>query len=135
MEFNNEELIEQLNRLLEQLHQVGLDRRWNLHIHLEASPLPSPKGKGVYPAPQRRGELLPEVLRTEEAMRLWGKVREAGLVDEDFQPTISRTQAALLAFEMARRLGIKEKWKVFEDLWKRKNMYKDYYNALNQKSH
>ena len=46
MEFNNEELIEQLNRLLEQLHQVGLDRRWNLHIHLEASPLPSPKGKG-----------------------------------------------------------------------------------------
>ena len=33
---------------------------------------------------------------------------------------------------MAERLGIKEKWKVFGELWKRKNMYKDYYNALNQ---
>ena len=33
---------------------------------------------------------------------------------------------------MAERLGIKEKWKVFETLWKRKNMYRDYYEAMNQ---
>ena len=73
-----------------------------------------------------------EGLKTEKAMALWRKVQSAGHVDEDYQPTISRTKAALLANAMAERLGIKEKWKVFGELWKRKNMYKDYYNALNQ---
>jgi hypothetical protein len=28
--------------------------------------------------------------------------------------------------------GIKEKWKVFEVLWRRRNMYRDYYDAMNQ---
>ena len=109
----------------------------------EAYPQPLPKGRGAEssgttlypapdPAPERGGELLPEVLRTEKAMALWRKVQAAGYVDANYQPTISRTQAALLADAMAERLGIKEKWKVFGDLWKRKNMYKDYYNALNQ---
>ena len=56
----------------------------------------------------------------------------ASFIDEYYQPTISRTQSALLADAMAERLGIKEKWKVFETLWKRKNMYRDYYEAMNQ---
>ena len=79
------------------------------------------------------GELLPEVLHTEEAMILWQKAQRAGYVDKHYQPLLSRTQSALLADVMAKRLGIKEKWKVFEALWNRKNMYKDLYYALNQK--
>ena len=66
-------------------------------------------------------------------MALWKKMQAAGYVDEHYQPLISRTQAALLPDAMAERLGIKEKWKVFEGLWGRKNMYKDLYYALNQK--
>ncbi|MCR4959282.1 MAG: hypothetical protein K6B13_11885 [Prevotella sp.] len=66
-------------------------------------------------------------------MLLWQKAQQAGYVDEHYQPLLSRTQAALLADAMAERLGIKEKWKVFESFWHRKNMYKDYYDALNQK--
>lgn len=31
------------------------------------------------------------------------------------------------------RLGIREKWKVFEALWNRKNIYHDYYQALSQR--
>ena len=62
----------------------------------------------------------------------WQKAQDAGFIDEYYQPTISRTQSALLADAMAERLGIKEKWKVFETLWKRKNMYRDYYEAMNQ---
>jgi hypothetical protein len=34
---------------------------------------------------------------------------------------------------MAERLGIREKLKVFETLWNRTKMYKDYYQAVNQK--
>ena len=85
------------------------------------------------PAPERGGEVLPEVLRTEKAMALWRKVQAAGYVDEHYQPTISRTQAALLADAMAERLGIKEKWKVFEGLWNRKYMRSDYNLALTRK--
>ena len=73
---------------------------------------------------------MPEALATDEAMLLWQKAQRAGYVDDNFQPTISRTQSALLADGMAERLGIKEKWMVFETLWGRKNMYRDYYKAL-----
>ncbi len=76
---------------------------------------------------------LPEVLATEEAMRLWEKGRQAGYVDECYQPLLSRTQSALLADAMAERLGIKEKWKVFEELWHRKYMRNDYNLALTQR--
>ena len=76
---------------------------------------------------------LPEVLATEEAMRLWEKGRQAGYVDECYQPLLSRTQSALLADAMAERLGIKEKWKAFEELWHRKYMRNDYNLALTQR--
>ena len=33
---------------------------------------------------------------------------------------------------VAKRLGIREKWKTFETLWKRKNMRSDYTRALSQ---
>ena len=65
-------------------------------------------------------------------MTLWEKVQRAGYVDGNYKPLISRTQSALLADAMAERLGIREKWKVFEALWNRKNMYRDYYQALGQ---
>ena len=76
---------------------------------------------------------LPEPLATEKAMALWKKAQDAGYVNDNYQPLISRTQSALLANAMAARLGIREKWKVFEVQWQRKNMYRDYYDALNQR--
>jgi len=77
---------------------------------------------------------LPEVLATHEAMVLWRKAQAAGWIDDNYQPLLSRTQAALLADGMAERLGIKEKWKVFEGLWNRKYMRSDYNLALTRKS-
>ena len=59
---------------------------------------------------------LPPELSTDKAMVLWQKAQDAGFIDEYYE-----------------RLGIKEKWKVFEDLWNRKNMYHDYYQALDQR--
>ena len=94
-------------------------------------PQPLPKGRGENTMKDERA--LPEVLRSEAAMVLWKKAQDAGYVNDNYQPLISRTQAALLADAMAARLGIREKWKVFEVLWQRKNMYRDYYDALNQR--
>ena len=79
------------------------------------------------------GSDIPDALNTEQAKVLWKKAQDAGWVDENYQPLISRTLAALLADSMAKRLGIKNKWKIFGALWNRNNMRGDYNDALSQR--
>ena len=139
------ETLKKLNELLEQLHQSNDNNHQgsnNTFVYVasgaqyvnnqyQQTPLPNP--------PQRKtAEVaggLSDALATEEAMALWQKAREAGYVDEHYQPKISRTQSALLADAMAERLGIRNKWKAFEKLWNRTKMYKDYYEAVEQKQY
>ena len=134
--------------------QINIYEKGSQHIDTQINWGASPPAQASPPAPASpltplqlaRGTLgergvdsfektkgLPEVLATEEAMRLWEKGRQAGYVDECYQPLLSRTQSALLADAMAERLGIKEKWKVFEELWQRKYMRNDYNLALTQR--
>ena len=145
MNFNDDEIVGLLNRLLEMLHQADGNNKGSivfnvyssgsLHVdHVDtqnfygdACPKPQ-KEKGNIDAPT-----LPPLLRTDKAMVLWQKAQDAGYVDANYQPLISRTQAALLADAIAERLGIKEKWKVFEGLWNRKYMRSDYNLALTRK--
>ena len=135
------EVLKILNELMEQLHRKDKDHQGSpVFIYAPGSQYVDKqfnfdKATGKHPspnpAPQRGGE-LPDVLRTPEAMALWRKAQAAGWIDDNYQPLLSRTQAALLADAIAERLGIKEKWKVFEALWNRRNMYRDYYDAMNQ---
>ena len=144
------EVLKLLNQLLETVHRAeGNNKHGSINInifkpgsqHVETQinvgPHPGPpKGREMpLPSPlqKEREYSLPKVLATKEAMVLWKKAQDAGWIDDNYQPTISRTQAALLADTMAERLGIREKWKVFETLWNRKNIYRDFYEALNQK--
>ena len=73
---------------------------------------------------------IPEVLADSEQ---WQHVIQAGLVDANGQPTVSRPEAALIADMLAEVLGITNKWKFFEQLWHRNNMRGDYNTALNQR--
>ena len=135
MNFNDDEIVGLLNRLLEMLHQADGNNQGSivfnvyssgsLHVdHVDTQNFygdACPKKKTLPDPPcvgREKGDIdtptLPAPLGTEQAMVLWRKA-----------------QAALLADAMAVRLGIKEKWKVFEGLWNRKNMYRDYYKALN----
>ena len=84
---------------------------------------------GDHQLPEKE-HVIPEVLAGSE---LWHKVQQAGLVDADGLPTVSRPEAALLADMLAERLGIANKWKFFEQLWLRNNMRGDYNTALDQK--
>ena len=147
MNFNDDEIVGLLNRLLEMLHQADGNNQGSIvfnvyssgSLHVDHVDTQNFYGDAC-PKPQKEKEkekgnedtpTLPDSLCTEQAMVLWRKAQRAGYVDEHYQPLLSRTQAALLADAMAVRLGIKEKWKVFEGLWNRKNMYRDYYKALN----
>ncbi len=153
MNLNDDEAIGLLNRLLERLHQADLTN-FGSHLqivyvasgaqHVETQinienppkqPTTNPEKEQPLPNPlqKERKPRLPEVLATDEAMTLWKKAQTAGWVDANYQPLISRTQSALLADAIAEKLGIRQKWKTFETLWNRKNMYRDYYQALDQR--
>ena len=143
---SDEDILASLNRLLEMLHQAdGNNQGSTINLtyvapgaqyvnHIDTQIFGADKSQKPKPASSSTSEppQLPEPLATPEAMVLWKKAQKAGLVDENFQPTLSRSQAALLADAMATRLGIKEKWKVFEKFWNRNNMYNDYYRAMEQ---
>lgn len=61
---------------------------------------------------------LPPELSTPEAIALLEKARQAGYLDEQYQPVgLSRAKQAILANTIAETLGIERKWKVFEELW------------------
>ena len=144
------EVLKKLNELLERLHQAEHPNHGGNIINIYASgsqhvdrvekqyivaspPNPLPREGGGMREERGGGYSMPEVLSTEAAMELWQKVLEAGFVDDRYQPAISRTQSAILADEMAVRLSIKDKWKAFETLWNRRNMYRDYHDALDQR--
>ena len=80
------------------------------------------------------GSDIPDALNTEQAKALWKKAQDVGWVDENFQPKLSLTKSAILASEIAIRLGIKDRWKYFEMLWHRKNMRSHHNTALSQKN-
>ena len=140
---NENEAIGLINHLLDGLHQADLT---NFGSHLQivyvasggqhvnkqfnlGKTLPSPPSVGK----EKGVSDLPDVLATDGAMTLWKKAQAAGWVDANYQPLISRTQSALLADAIAEKLGIRQKWKTFEMLWNRKNMYRDYYQAQDQR--
>jgi hypothetical protein len=138
---NDEEALGLFNRLLEQFHQAGINKIDNLVFvapgaqyvnHIDTQIFGERQQQDTPPAAPVKDTPLPPELSTPKAMALWQKAQTKGYVDANYQPLISRTQAALLADAMAERLGIKEKWKVFEVLWRRRNMYRDYYDAMNQ---
>ena len=142
----NDDLVDQINRLLEWLHQSD-GQHIGSHITLikveKGAQYVNQVGTQVFNtdksnvsakdhSPTVEPPELPEPLATPEAMALWQKAQLAGYVNDHFQPLLSRTLSAILAFEMAKRLAIKDKWKIFEAFWNRRNMYRDYYTSLNQ---
>ena len=79
---------------------------------------------------------LPDVLATEEAMEIREKLREAGWVNEDWQPAdLSGSERGLVARAVCERLEINEVWQVFGQLWGEKpETLRGYFNkALGQR--
>ena len=141
------DVLKKVNEVMEQLHRKDKDHQGSpVFIYAPGSQYvdkqfnfgkephpqtPLRKARGVDSAEASKS--LPDVLATDKAMVLWRKAQRAGYVDEHYQPTVSRPEAAILAYEIAKRLGIEDKWKAFETLWNRRNMYRDYHTAINQK--
>ena len=62
--------------------------------------------------------VCPNELQTQEAEKLFEKLREAGMVDARMQPlNLSNAEKGMLAFDLAGRLDIQNQWQVFASLW------------------
>ena len=61
---------------------------------------------------------MPDELKGEEGMAVLKNLQKHGLLDENFYPLeLSNSESAVLAYQIAIALDIKEMWKVFSDLW------------------
>ena len=62
---------------------------------------------------------LPNCLASEEAMEYWKRLQEAGFVDTNCKllPKTTRKQAMCIAESFAEQIGVKSKWKTFEQFW------------------
>ena len=71
------------------------------------------KKNGADPA-----ERMSDELKGEKGLAVLKNLQEHGLLDENFCPLeLSNSESAVLAYQIAITLGIKEMWKVFSDLW------------------
>lgn len=63
-------------------------------------------------------------LETDEAMKYWLRLEKAGFVDAKhaLMPETTRKQAMCIAELFAEKIGIKSKWKTFEQLWSISNL-------------
>lgn len=89
-----------------------------------------PKGEEAKKASQT--STIPSELDNDKARNILQRFVDAGMLDGQFQPLVSRAQAALIADAVSMRLNIVKKWKVFESLWNRKNIRNDYNKAFSQ---
>lgn len=89
-----------------------------------------PKGEEAKKASQT--STIPSELDNDKARNILQRFVDAGMLDGQFQPLVSRAQAALIANAVSMRLNIVKKWKVFESLWNRKNIRNDYNKAFSQ---
>ena len=89
----------------------------------------NPKQKKHETAPVK----LPPELSTEKAMKVWKVLQDAGFIDQNYQPTVSRTDAAVIAGWIGTQLNKKIPWAVFEIIWDRKAMRSDHSKGMGKK--
>ena len=74
--------------------------------------------EGVEEVQETAQPVCPNELQTQEAEKLFEKLREAGMVDARMQPlNLSNAEKGMLAFDLAGRLDIQNQWQVFASLW------------------
>ena len=73
---------------------------------------------------KEQAQVASEGLTSEKAMKYWRRLMELGFVDQDckLRPDTTRQQAMYIAEPFAEILGLKNKWKKFEDFWGIKNL-------------
>lgn len=78
--------------------------------------------RALHPKGTLNTDNLPPALRTPAAISIWQALYAESMIDEECQTLRSRTESGLMAAAIAKRLGIREVWKTFEELWGMRNL-------------
>lgn len=108
----------------------GMEMRQNAELDNLVKPLMPHTGGMVMPEEREdESKNLPKELKS-----MLGKYRDAGILDESFQPVrLSMTEKATLGSVISKKLWGKNNWKIFEKLWKVSKLSSFYNKALDQK--
>lgn len=81
------------------------------------------------PSEAEQPAVLPPPLGSDEAARYWQRLLRDRFVDASCRllPTTTRQQAMYIAEAFAAKLGVKAKWKLFEQLWGINNLAQEKY--------
>ncbi len=84
------------------------------------------------PSEAERPVALPPPLGSDEAARYWQRLQRERFVDASCRllPTTTRQQAMYIAEAFAAKLGLKTKWKLFEQLWGINNLAQEKYACV-----
>ena len=75
---------------------------------------------------------LPDTLRSPQAKELWRELFKEGYVNSDCLTNRSRTESAIMAHEIAKKLGLKRYWNMFVTLWQKPNLRQAYYKSYDR---
>ena len=81
---------------------------------------------------ERKGE-KDDPLHSSQAMAMWRRLQEEGLVDCRLKPQMNRTHSSILAYAISEALSLSQFWTPFEELWGIKNLRCHHSNAVNCK--
>lgn len=99
-------LCAQILGIPEKRKQIKLEEQW----------------RALHPKGTLNTDGLPPNLRTPAAISIWQALYAENLIDEECRTLRSRTESGLMAYAIAKRLGIREVWKTFEELWGMRNL-------------
>ena len=89
-------------------------------------PVATPTGQAATADVAKSDELhfdhLPDKLRSPRAKELWRELFKEGYVNSDCLTNRSRVESAIMAHEMAKKLGLKRYWNDFTEIWQMKNL-------------
>lgn len=87
--------------------------------------------------PKEESTIIPHIphaeLLSEDGWILMRKVQKAGLLDENFMPVkgiLSHPKAAIVASEIAKRIGLDTQWAVFQKIWNHSSRMAQEYGGL-----
>lgn len=114
----NPQLSSLILNIPERRKQIRWEEEWNRH----------------HPRGTLNTSSLPSNLRTPAALEIWQVLFTESMVDEDCQTLRSRTESGLMAEAIARKLGIRNVWKTFEEFWGMRNLKSAHDKALDYQS-
>ncbi len=101
---------EKVLRYLEQVKGIYTAKR---NGEPQSEPLPDGKQENA----ERQAVVFPKELLTEQAMVYWERAKKAGFVNEDYSFNGTKYQMAYFAEKFSMKLGLKNKWRPFIELW------------------